>query len=300
MRRVIFLVALMIAAITTSTAQFNLPEYLPGDCRQSAISAAKQKAPDAELIAVLTAKIAVPFGGNDITVSFNLENGRSEAWIYVFRSAAGDSTIFLPVIRIPIIQTCTPLDFGLPSIPVGDLGNSPVGQNPLQGTAVINALKTVPKYNAYRTTYPDSLPNVVSLGTSVADLPAFPAGTPYWFFLFLGQTPSQNMTCFVHAESGLADCIGADINSVADDAVARGVTLAPNPVHDVAYVTLPSGWTDRRVDVIIADVLGNVHHTFATRPDVPGLIIPVHDLPSGHYTMRLVADTETISIPFVH
>lgn len=290
----------MVVATVSATAQFNLPEFLPGDCRQAAISSAKQKAPDAELIAVLTAKIAVPFGGNNIDVSFNLENGRSEAWIYVFRSVSGDSSIFLPVIRIPIIQTCTPLDLGLPSLPIGELGTSPVVQSPLQGTAVINALKTVPKYNAYRAAYPDSLPNVVSLGSAVADLPAFPAGTPYWFFLFVGQAGSQNMTCFVHAESGLADCIGPDINSVADAAAARGVAVAPNPTHDVAYVSLPTEWTGRRVDVVLVDVLGATHHTFSTQPDVPGLILPVHDLPTGHYTMRLICDGDVISIPLVH
>lgn len=299
MRLSTLLLAIVVMS-TAAVAQTTLPEWVPGDCRAAALTSAKSKAADAVLVAVITANVTLPVLGTEVQVSFNLQNGKSEAWIYVYRSAIGDSSILIPVIQIPFLRTCSPLDLPLPSVPIGELGSTPVVASPLEGSALITALQTDERYKTYRSSFPDSLPSIVTLATAVADVPGFPAGTPYWVVFFTGGTAATNMTCFVHATTGLANCLGVDVNSVADNAASLGISVAPNPVRDVAYVTLPEAWTHQRVDIEIVDMLGNTRKTLSTVASIPGLILPIDDLPLGAYTLRLTGNGVSVSVPIIH
>ncbi|MCU0330775.1 MAG: T9SS type A sorting domain-containing protein [Candidatus Kapabacteria bacterium] len=286
----IFLLAVSLVLVATAMAQAQLQAFLPSDCLTQARDNARGTAPDAELIGIVTPGLAltVPVGGFNLSVrlGMRLNDGRSEGWAYAFRSASRDTVILVPMVRAFV---CVPApvpgsdEFGAFFTPTA------LPPSTLQGTPLLRALETDAAYRSYRQAYPDSVPNIAALSTSAIETPGFPVGTPFWFFQFFGRNESENMTCFVHAVEGTTNCVSVPL-SVVEATRSGAVALSPNPSQDVVLVHLPDHWNGKNVTIVIADVSGSILARHIVQADVPSVLLPTRDLPSGGYNVVVHCD----------
>lgn len=290
--------ALFVAASALSTAQLGGAAFLPKDCQASIEQNVKQTAGDAHLIAIMMAKIQTKVGPIDLDVRFDLTTGKSPMWAYILYSQQIDSTFIMPTVRVLSCMSI-PLPAGL-NLPLQQVGTMPVPGDYLQGTELVARLGTDATYTNYHASYPDSTPGIVALAASVLDIPGYPAGTPFWTFVFNGTGGTPAMTCLVHATNGEVRCLDNPLSSIADDAERAGTRIAPNPASDHAAVFLPPTWQGRHVAMDMIDGLGNIR---VITPDVVAFVPAIHfsttDMTSGHYTLRLRSGQEVISLPMI-
>ncbi len=266
------------------------PPFLPRQCEADAVRAARQGMPDAQVIAISTIALSLPVGPISLSIGFSTTDGRSGLWAYSLYSPSQDTSTIVPMTRLLSCSDVTSLvpggldggEFELESV-------VPIPANYLQGQALITALETNSTYRAYRQTFPDSIPRIVSLSTSPDEFGPYPAGTPFWALFFVGETTPENMTCFVHATDGVVECLAAPDN-VNDDKIhsaAPRVTVAPNPTSDAAMISIPDACLGQRVDVVVIDATGRHVSSFSTIASVPALLLPTQQLASGAYTVSL-------------
>lgn len=296
MKVVFSLLAFLLVAPPTAFSQLVAP-YLPKDCQASATTAATKIAADAQMIGVATFKASVPIATTTIDVGMNLTNGKSSAWAYLFHSASKDTILLSPFIRL--LGSCTAIDLPAGSIPggfgPGDLGLNPVPANYLQGTALLAALAKDGDYDTYHKANPDSMPQFTVLSSAVTAVLDFPAGTPFWTISWQGsgQQGEGGLTCFVHAESGQTICVGLP-TSVQEELFTAGVTVMPNPVHDVMTVSLPLEWTGHTVSMEIVDQVGSVVSASSFNAAAPMLITSTSTLSNGSYIIRLRSNGQIV------
>lgn len=285
-----FLLAVALLLAATAIAQAQLQAFLPSDCLTQARDNARGTAPDAELVGIVTPGLAltVPVGGFNLSVrlGMRLNDGRSEGWAYAFRSASRDTVILVPMVRAFV---CVPAP--VPgSDGFGDLFSPTVlPASTLQGAPLLRALETDAAYRTYRQAYPDSVPNIAALSTAAIETPGFPVGTPFWFFQFFGRSESENMTCFVHAVDGTANCVSVPL-SVVEATQSGSIALSPNPTQDVVLVHFPQHWNGKNLSIVVADASGSIHARYSVQADVPSIQLPTRDLPSGGYNVIVHCD----------
>lgn len=296
--RTILCCVLFVAASGLSIAQLGGASFLPKDCQSSIEQNVKQTADDARLIAIMTAKVQTKVGPIDLDVKFDLTTGKSPLWAYVLYSQQIDSTFIMPTVRVLSCMSI-PLPAGL-NLPLQQVGTMPVPGDYLQGTELVARLGTDATFANYHASYPDSTPAIVGLAASILDIPGYPAGTPFWTFVFNGTGGTPAMTCLVHATNGEVRCLDNPLSSVEGDAERADMRIAPNPASDHAAVVLPSTWQGRHVAMDMIDGLGNVR---VITPDVVAFVPAIHfstaGMASGHYTLRLRSGQEAISLPMI-
>lgn len=274
--------------VTSSMVMSQLVSpYLPKDCQASATTAATQVAPDAMLVAIATFSAKVPVATATIEVGMNLTDGKSAAWAYVFHSAAKDTFIISPFIRL--FGSCAPISLPAGSLPggvgPGDVGLKEVPANYLQGTALLTALGKDGDYAAYHTAHPDSLPSFSVMSSSVDSVLDFPAGTPFWTLIWQG---SGGLTCFVHAETGQTICSAIPITtSVTEQLLSNTVVISPNPAHDVAAISVPLDWVGRSVEIDVIDAMGSTVNASSVASATPVMVMGTTTLTNGSYMIRL-------------
>lgn len=288
--KVLFSFVIMLVLASSTAFSQLVAGYLPKDCQASAMTAAKKIAADVELIGIATFKASVPVATTTIDVGMNLTDGKSAAWAYLFHSASQDTILISPFIRL--LGSCTAIDLPAGTTPggigPGDLGLNPLPTTYLQGTALLTALGKDGDYDTYHKANPDSLPQFTVLSTAVDAVFDFPAGTPFWTISWqgAGQQGEGGLTCFVHAETGQTMCVGLP-TSVQEELFAAGVTVMPNPVHDVMTVSIPMEWTGRSVNMDIVDQVGTVVSSATFTASAPMLIASTSTLANGSYIIRL-------------
>jgi hypothetical protein len=181
---------------------------------------------------------------------FNLDNGKSQIWGYVFYSPSTQQTTSIAVAKI-VIQF-VPQDLG--NIFPFTLSTQAVdvSQPYSNSDKLVERLKTDTAFQRYRTELKDASPDFVSYGQSIiptgVPLPDnFPTDQPVWTVSFVGGGDST-MTCFVGAKTGVTICqrIQLPTLSVPQNGTVQGtaaLTVTPNPVTGMTRVriALPEG-----------------------------------------------------------
>ena len=287
---------LVLLTATTMQAQFGGPSYfLPKDCQSAAQGSANSTAAGSILVAIINGAYETTLGADTINTCMRLSDGKAIAWIYTFYQPNGDSVFFKPFAKIFVcIDAASFLPAG--SIPAPPLGREAVPSAYIQGDALITALNKDGDYTAYHAAYPQHNPDGTALTVSREPVLDYPAGTPFWFLTWSPSPGNSGMTCFVHALSSETICVR--VTSVADDAVAAGFSVAPNPAFDQATLMIPMSWMGSTATIEAIDATGSL---VVLRSDVlltsPALNLSLSSLPSGMYTVRIRNERQAIVIP---
>ena len=107
------------------------------------------------------------------------------------------------------------------------------------------------------------------------------------------------MTCLHSIETGETFCFDSTIvNNVADEAVASGFSIAPNPTQDLGALKVPASWIGSIARVEAVDATGTTTIIDpAARIDATTMPINLTSLPTGMYTLHLRSQRRTARIP---
>ena len=272
------------------------------------VSTAEKKISDSlgagtDLIAVATVG-GLPIQG--IPLEFNLDNGKSLAWIYAFRTESGDIAT-VAVVRLIIFTA-----FSLPEVPL-PLPEAILQDVNKEGTysdsdKMLEQLEKDQTYSNYRKKLPESNPSLVILGQILDDdsdrIPDdFPLAQSIWTVSFTGQGDSA-MTCWVATGTGQTFCFQNPFSSVDEENRQRGttVTVGPNPARDIITVTLHNLSTaTSRVHLGLFNSLGEEVLDLSSRVSLSGSSFSFETgaLPAGLYHLILTEDGRVERTPLV-
>lgn len=297
-------IMLLLAALTTTvSAQFSLPGYLPQQCAASA-SRSIEGATDGTIVGILAIGIPVPLGGTELNIGMSMDDGRSSAWIYLVKSDALDTVAATPLIRL--LGSCTPPPIdGFDPGAFGDLGDAPTTPLPttfLQGSELVGAVKANADYRDWAVAHPDSAPSFVVLSVADDQIPLFPAGTPFWLLNWIpggfgggpggpggpGGSGGGVFVCVVNAQTGETICFGDEVTSVQEQYSGGQLSVAPNPAHDVAVITVPESWLGRTVTMSATDVSGrSIPLLTGSTVRASSIVVPTTQLSAGVWCVRI-------------
>lgn len=303
-RLILFVFAALFITTANLSAQLGPQAFLPSECRSGALTTpATAGWTDARLVGIATIGLDVPLGiGQPVDLGFQTSDGKARLWAYLVYSPSRDSMKAVPYVRI--FGTCVDPST-LTQLPTDDISFEGVGTmeipaSPLEGSQLITRLIADNNYAQFSANHPDSMPFVVALTVSEEDFGEFAAGTPYWVLTWLPTDDGTAMTCLVHATTGETFCFLETTNSVDESAEEANVVLAPNPVGDLAVITVPQTWLGSSVHVDIVDVTGTLLQRMSyDQLSSTSLVINSSQLSRGVYTARLHTGNRIVSVPFV-
>ncbi|MEY2719210.1 MAG: Secretion system C-terminal sorting domain [Bacteroidota bacterium] len=304
------LAAVILGAVSTS-AQFSFPTYAPKDC-MGAAQRAITGATDTKVVGIVAIGVDVPLGATPINIGMSAKDGKATMWVYLVRSAEKDTVAFVPLIRL--LGSCNPPPIPIPD-DVFDPADAPQSALPAdftQGAALITALNKDAKFSRFRTAYPDSNASLAILSVSEGGAGGIGLGDGNVFWLLTWSAfadsavvdtnsngPDPGLTCIHNITTGETFCFdSSDVTSIADEALAQGFAVAPNPASDQAALTVPSSWNGTAVTIAAIDMTGRVY-PMGESIRLDGIALPLNlsGLPSGMYTLHLQRPGASIAIP---
>ena len=307
-------VSLVFAA--SMSAQFQFPAYGPSECMGTA-KRAITGATDAAVVAALTIGIDLPLGESSIGLGMSTKDGKSPLWIYIVRSEALDTVAFVPLIRV-IACIAPPVDIPIPGIDPGLFGDVAIPNTYASGSTLITALRKNATFEAFRTQHPDSSATFAMIsGSPIGAGTGTPISGAFWILTWGGLLGgggaggggnggpgggfggNAGLTCLHSIETGETFCFDSTgVSSVADEALAGGFSIAPNPTHDMGALTVPVSWIGTVASVEAVDATGTIT-TIDPAARIDALTMPINltSLPTGMYTLQLRSQRMTARIP---
>ncbi len=194
---------------------------------------------------------SVPGVNLPLTPRFDLERGRANYWLYGVQ--AGDSTLTYVAVRVQLVGFIAQR-VPLPALPGGVL-LQPLPPSWMDSDSLVVLLQQNLAYQDFRRQYPDSLPDLVTLGMGV--LPGVTTPIPLWTVSFLG--PSQNsdatMVCTAYRDPAVGEgveCLRGP-SSVEPEADLR---LRCELRSGMLFVELPPQWCVHGTTVRLLTLLG--------------------------------------------
>jgi hypothetical protein len=309
---VIGLLAITILGVTGASAQFSFPTYAPKDCYSTAQKAITG-ATDGKVVGILAVGVDVPLGTTPINIGMSAKDGRASMWIYIVRSAEKDTVAFVPLIRF--LTSCTPPPIEVPA-DAFDPADAPMSAIPAdftQGAALITALSKDAKFARFRTAYPDSNASLSVLSVSEGgngSIGVVDEGNVFWLLTWsafadsvvvdtTGNGPDPGLTCVHNVTTGETFCFdSSDVTSIADEALAQGFSVAPNPAFDMAALTIPNSWMGSFASITAIDMTGRVY-VIGENIRLDGIALPlnVSSFPAGMYTLHVQRQGASIAVP---
>lgn len=302
LRTLVLTLSLALLSVS-ATAQFGFPGYLPKACENAAKSAI-QGATDGKIVGILAVGLEVPLGDQGIFLGMNLDNGTAPMWVYLVQSQQLDTIAGVPLIRL--LGSCSPPPIEAPTdmIPVDEFGQIELPTNYIQGTELTGKIKANGDYVKFEAAHPDSQPTITFISTSTEEFMDFPAGTPFWSFVWLPTDGAGiPFTCLVHATNGTTICLGEDIMSVASDALEAGFSVAPNPSREQAIVNIPTSWIGTSVKIEAVSTTGEMVTLVSGGTVVaPQVFINTSTLASGMWSLRISNQQhiQTLPLSIIH
>lgn len=238
----------MLFPSTTAQAQ---TQYSAKDGIAAATKNAKDSlAPDAVLTFIGTTgalERLAPGTTLPITIQYDLNTGKSSAWIYVFYSPSTSQNRMVGVVSLGFLGY---LAFGLGQLPLPIPGSQNVvdmTKTYSNSDKMMTKLKTDTAFTRYRTQFPTMPPTLVFLGDFIANdslkLPGgFPISEQMWTTNFVGGGDSS-MTCLVSTQTGATFCqrIAAPTLGTHDIPVTpayANMFISPNPSNGSTRVSI--------------------------------------------------------------
>ena len=278
------------------SAQFN---FTAREGIETATTTAKEAlGNDAELIMIATPG---SFDYQGLNLSFDLNTGKSNIWMYIFHSPSSGELASYMVVRLLTYQT---FDLGTVPFPLPDtlINSVDMSGTYANSDAMVNRLKTDTAYQKYRKDLPDAKPQFISIGQMFGgdslDLPnGFPIGQSTWTVSFSGSEDST-MTCFVASKTGEAFCRRVyGIASSVDQREGMSVSMqvAPNPSAGRVGITM-QGYTPAQLSgcrlmlfntagEMVSDLTSSLHEQGNGRAE-----FSVEGLPPGPYHCLLTGN----------
>lgn len=305
---ILFLLGLTVGSLR---AQFSPPSYDPSQCL-SAAKASITGATDAEVLGVVAVGLELPLGGTSIELAMSSKDGRAPMWLYIVRSASKDTTVFAPFIRLFFSCSAPPLpggvDLASPDLIEG-IGRLPLPNKFTEGPALVTALKTNPKFDAFSKAYPDSNATFAVLTAAAEAVPGlFVADKFYWIVNWspLGldagggpPEPGTGLLCINDIATGQTICLDStDFTSVRSYEQDARFSVAPNPTGDVSVLTMPTSLVGTMVDIDIVSTTGAVTPLARRRfVEAPALVLELGSMPQGMYSLVVRSADRNFLLP---
>lgn len=234
--------------------------------------------------------------GIELNIDFNMNDGTSQAWFYLFKDKNIDSIKLAFLVVKPIIgnyivnsiDAATILNSGLPFNPQKTL-NDYAWQN---SDSFASKLKADNEFITFYNIHKDSAQFFVALFTN-ANWQLLEPNQPYWGVIMTDKGVQK--ACGMHAVNGDLRC---GVLSIAEDLRHLGINIYPNPANNQLNINIPQDIT------YFGEIeIYNSNSLLLTKQKLDngfGLIsIDVNDYPNGFYFAKMNSSKGILTIPFL-
>lgn len=281
MKKYFLLIALLSFLIINETfAQSLLVQFTMKKHVEFARSKAKESGlNEPNLVAALTTNQELEYLGQTINVSFNMENGKSDMWVYVFKEGT-DTTKLNAQLILETIFDRQNINVPLEEIEATDysLSSSLDGVNYMDSDSVLKIIKENENFADFYDKNKPLEQFSVALFSSL-DLEGLANNQPYWGFV---MSKGENFKlCGVHAVDNTVFC-SPDIVNIIEIEEANRMSAYPNPGEDVIEIeNFPINGNFKIYDVY-GRAIDNVQYNLKQN----GITLQIQNLTSGVYYLR--------------
>ena len=233
MKRFSILFSILVILASNSLFSISLTPFKAKDGLASAQSQANKLRADAKLVSVATTSGSIP-GVSGASFDYNFKNGKSNAWLYLFRSISpNDSLIAIGVVNVFVF---IPQPVAIALIPENLINNSytelasEISNNAINSDAMCESLLKDSKFNSLYLLDSNIKPSVCVLYQNTKDTFELKTNNPYWLTVF-GSLANSDLTCFTDALTGETKCFTkAELN--VEDSFKNNSFLYPNPASN--------------------------------------------------------------------
>jgi hypothetical protein len=239
--------------------------------------------------------------GSPVPLTFDINSGVANAWLYYFRSADDNNQTKLMIVSklfnnyIAISLPVNQLLDSLPFEPAGSLNELQW----LDSDVMAENLRNSPDYQDYKTAHNDAAISLVTLSYN-GDYPYIPIGSAYWIAK-IDASNTASLLCAVNALNGEVTCF--DEPSAVKDNNQNEVQLNvyPNPSQDNLFIAIPDGISISCDNLKIYDSAGKMVYCFNVKliAGINLITIPTNLFSNGQYFIEMPTKRGMVSGKFV-
>ncbi|MGA2297547.1 MAG: T9SS type A sorting domain-containing protein [FCB group bacterium] len=189
-----------------------------------------------------------------VQIKFDMSNGTSNVWLYIFHSKSTGELNFCAVTLGTLFGVVVPQPPAYDRLPFKP--NKPLtGVNWIDSDVMLQDLKNSTEYQTFATAHPNTDPSMVALSIN-NNAPGLTVDSPYWMFKF-DIVSSNSYVCAVEAISGQVTCF--TLTDVADaiNGTQSNLFIYPNPSANNAFLYIPKSIQSPQAQLAIYDIEGN-------------------------------------------
>ncbi len=293
MKRFFLLTILVLMTLSYLTvAQLTQP-YTAKEGEQVTRNKAAETLTNPELFLIAT--IAGQFEGIPIELDFDEETGEATAWIYMYEGSIDGNDTSLTYVALKTVLGISALEINM-----GEYGTIPF--NPETGIddvewidsdKMMEAVKNNSNYKDFLDVFPET---EFTMGTLLNE-PVQDA--TLWFVVFMNKD-STRLTCMVDAVTSETVCraMQTDVKVKTETA---SMNIYPNPVSELAVLSIPLEYIDDSANLKIFDANGNLILE-RTNLDISSdgqIALGLGDFPQGVYNLLYLTKGKILSTKFV-
>lgn len=240
---------------------------------------------------VLRSIATMAISANGLDVSFNMSNGKSAVWVYIFEDKnIPDSITSVALVSVPLFGYQN-IETIAPQLNVGEMLASFADVLPSKAMSVTNWLesgemaskvKQDANYQKLFKKYPNAIPNLIGLGKNEIN-PLLTMDLEYWSLVF-SEDNSPKYTCYTEAVGGKVTCQEFNFSSIENDNTILNFQIYPNPSSDVLYIN--NTFENENYDVEIYDNLGKMINAY--RNLTSNTSIDLRNFQTGVYQIKII------------
>lgn len=292
MKRIyIFLFASLFCFAYTAQAQL-IQSYKAKEGEGKARTAFEDAYGDSDLLMV--GSITGQFEQIPVKLEFDEQTGEATVWMYMYKSTTNDTTsTFVVVKSVMGVQTIevNPSDMGvtLPFSPTESLDDTTW----IDSDVMMENIRNNSDYTDFLDVYPNT--HYVMGALFVEPM----QNSPVWATIFRSQD-STTLNCFVDAISGETQCMSPTTDIKIINA-SNLISIYPNPVADLAIVSIPLDYIDLNASLKIYDMRGNL---IVSRSNLDinsdgQIAINVNNFAPGVYSLLYMSNGNALTSRFV-
>lgn len=292
MKRIyIFLFASLFCFAYTAQAQL-IQSYKAKEGEGKARTAFEDAYGDSDLLMV--GSITGQFEQIPVKLEFDEQTGEATVWMYMYKSTTNDTTsTFVVVKSVMGVQTIevNPSDMGvtLPFSPTESLDDTTW----IDSDVMMENIRNNSDYTDFLDVYPNT--HYVMGALFVEPM----QNRPVWAVIFRSQD-STDLNCFVDAVSGETQCMSPTTDIKIINA-SNLISIYPNPVADLAIVSIPLDYIDLNASLKIYDMRGNL---IVSRSNLDinsdgQIAINVNNFAPGVYSLLYMSNGNALTSRFV-
>ncbi len=293
----LFFIALAIKV--TANAQF-LEKFTAKDGLETAKNAmSSSNYQNLKLLAVLTANAELEYSGIPIIVTFDLNTGKSETWIYIFTDAS-DTTKRAGVSLFKSGDMFIPQTFDGSDIEIDEILKEFKYLDDVEWNDSGFFAEKIRANQDYQNFYEANKPlDKFQIALAVNSIfPELNWGEAYWLLQASGNSVEHE--CSVHSLHGTTDCKNV-ISDVFDEIVKNYSKVYPNPAKDYINIFLPEISNQIETQFSIFDIYGREIDRFSANIESNEIhyLLNQKGFSNGMYFIKYLINNKLYTIPFV-